>query len=73
MVTSLKPSDDGRALMLRLYNVGTERAKARVIWSEPAPKRVTLSSPKEEDGPAVTGPIEMPPSGIITLRATTEP
>jgi alpha-mannosidase len=73
MVTSLRPSDDGKALMLRLHNVGTQPAKARVIWSEPAPKRVTLSSPKEEDGPAVTGPIEMPPSGIITLRATTQP
>ena len=73
MVTSLRPSDDGKALMLRLHNVGTSPVQARVIWSEPAPKRVALSSPKEEDGPAVTGPIEMPPSGIITLRATTQP
>ena len=69
MVTSLKPSDDGKALMLRLHNVGTAPAKARVIWSEPAPKSVTLSSPKEEDGSAVSGPIEMPPNGIVTLRA----
>jgi hypothetical protein len=69
MVTSLKPSDDGKALMLRLFNVGTEPAKARVIWSEPAPKRITLSSPKEEHGTPVTGPIEMPPYRIVTLRA----
>ncbi len=69
MVTSLKPSDDGKALMLRLFNVGTAPAKARVVWSEPGPKRVALSSPKEEEGPAVTGPVEMPPGGIATLRA----
>ena len=69
MVTSLRPSEDRKALMLRLFNVGTAPAQTRVIWSEPGPKRVTRSSPKEEDGAAVSGPIEMPPYGILTLRA----
>ncbi len=69
MVTSLKPSEDKKALMVRLFNASTQPAKARVIWSEPAPKRIAISSPKEEEGPAVTGAIEMPPSGILTLRA----
>ena len=68
MVTSLKPAEDGKGLVLRLHNAGTQPAQARLAWSEPAPKRVTLSSPREEEGAPVTGPIEIVPSGIVTLR-----
>jgi len=68
IVTSLKPAEDGKGLILRLHNAGTQSAQARLAWSEPAPKRVVLSSPREEEGAAVTGPIEIVPSGIVTLR-----
>jgi hypothetical protein len=72
LVTSLKPSEDKKALMLRLYNAGDRPAKARVHWAALQPKRVTVSSPKEEEGPAWTGSAELPPLGIITLRAERE-
>ena len=69
IVTSLKPSQDGKALMLRLFNATDIPQKAAVTWSDPAPKQVTLSSPREEEGAAVSGPIELPGWGIRTLRA----
>jgi alpha-mannosidase len=68
MVTALKPAEDGKGLILRLYNAGAKPAQARLAWSEPMPKRVMLSSPREEEGAPVTGPIEIVPSGIVTLR-----
>ena len=69
IVTSLKPSMSGRALMVRLLNVGDMPVKARVIWNDPIPKRVTNSSPFEEPGEPIGDRIELPPSGIVTLRA----
>lgn len=69
VATLLKPSEDSGAQMLRLFNPGSEAASTTVQWSAPAPSRVMLSSPREERGPVVTGPIELPPLGIVTLRA----
>ncbi len=68
IVTSLKPSIDGRALMLRLFNAGENPARARLIWIDRAPKRVSVSSPFEEPGEPVRQSIELPAKGIVTLR-----
>jgi len=71
LLTSLKPSEDGKALMLRLWNAGDRPAKARVNWAAFQPKRVAISSPKEDEGGAWPG-AELAPLGIVTLRATRE-
>ncbi|MCX7426819.1 MAG: glycosyl hydrolase family 38, partial [Planctomycetia bacterium] len=67
IVTSLAPSADGRAWMLRLFNPTGEPRQATVRWSSP-PKRVSLSSPLEPSGKEVAGPVELPGRGIVTLR-----
>ena len=69
IVTSVKPSVSGQAMMVRLLNVGDTPVKARVIWNDPIPKRITHSSPFEEPGEPIDDRIELPPNGIITLRA----
>jgi len=69
LVSLLKPSDDRKARIVRLFNAGSDPAKASVTWSDPAPPRVSLSSPFEEAGAAIAGPIDMPGFGIVTLRA----
>ncbi len=71
LVTSLKPSADRRALIVRLFNAGDQPTSAKIDWADPALKHVTLSSPREERGRAIKGPIAMPPLGIVTLRAET--
>jgi alpha-mannosidase len=72
LLTSLKPSEDQKALMLRLYNAGDRPAKVRVNWAAFQPKRVAISSPREEQGPAWSGAADLPPLGILTLRAEWE-
>ena len=69
VLTSLRPSDDGKALLLRLFNTAATPQKARLHWSAPAPSLVSRSSPRQEVGPAVTDGVELPALGIVTLRA----
>ena len=69
IVSSLKPSEDGKAWIVRLFNAGSTAVKATLSWTDPAPQSVSISSPFEEQGPNVTGPIDLPGYGIVTLRA----
>lgn len=69
VATSLKPSGDGKAVVVRLWNAGTRPAQARIVWQAVQPRCTMRSSPAEEAGPPVQGPVELPPLGIVTLRA----
>jgi alpha-mannosidase len=68
VATSLKPSADGKAWILRLLNA-SDRAEALRL-SGPAfdRGRVFLSDLGEAESTPVTGPIELPGFGILTLR-----
>ncbi len=72
LVTSLKPSDDGKALIVRLFNAGDRPATAELDWPQGVPKQVSLSSPREEVGKPLSGPVSLGPLGIVTLRADVE-
>ena len=69
LVSSLKPSEDRRAWMVRLFNSSDVPAKATLSWTDPVPKRVSMSSPFEEEGPELSGRIDLAGYGIVTLRA----
>ena len=69
LVTSVKPSLDQKALIVRLFNAGNKPAAAKITWSDPAPKQVTLTKVSETPGQPISAPIQLPPLGIATLRA----
>jgi hypothetical protein len=69
IVSLLKPSEDRKAWIVRLFNAAGTPAKATISWNRPAPKGVSITSPFEEPGPELSGPIELPAYGIVTLRA----
>ncbi len=69
IATALKPSRDGKAWIVRLFNVSGRPAKARAVWSEPAPGSVQLSDLAEGPGRELAGPVEMAPWEFVTLRA----
>lgn len=73
LVTSLKPSQDGKALMIRLFNAGASLERATIQWSTPAPTRITRSTLGEQPGAELDGPIALPPLGVSTLRAELSP
>jgi hypothetical protein len=68
IVTAFKPSEDAKARIVRLFNAGERSAKARLIWTKPAPKTVWLSNLAEEQVSRLTGSIKMVPYEIVTLR-----
>jgi hypothetical protein len=69
IVTSLKPAANGKSLMLRLFNASEKPVACRVVWGDPIPARVVFSSPFEDAGEPVPVSIDLPPYGIVTLRA----
>jgi hypothetical protein len=69
LVTALKPSDDGKAWIIRLFGAGGAPANAKLLWSQPAPKTVWLSDTSERPLQKLTGDIPVPAWGVVTVRA----
>ena len=68
IVTAFKPSEDGKAWIVRLFNAGERSAKAGLIWTKPEPKTVWLSNLAEEKVAKITGPVEVAAYEFLTLR-----
>lgn len=74
VVTGLKPSDDGKALVLRLFGAGPKSVEARLAWADDArPSRVFQSDTSERPLSEAPGAIVVPASGLVTLRAEVSP
>jgi hypothetical protein len=69
LVTGLKPSDDGKAWIVRLWNASPRDTETRLSWSRPAPKGVWLSDTGEQRLIKAGETIALPGQALITLRA----
>jgi len=69
IVAAFKPSDDGKAWIVRLFGASGKAEKATLQWADPKPCAVHLSDTSEQRGQALSGPVDVPPFGIVTLRA----
>jgi hypothetical protein len=69
MITSLKPSSDGKALLLRLYNTGETAAQASLKWNSVMPKEIFVSDLLEETGAPASDTVDLPAYEVRTLRA----
>ncbi len=69
LVTGLKPTEDGRGLIVRLWGAGGHDAKANLVWSAPAPTSLWLSDTSERPLRSLAGPVDVPAWGIVTVRA----
>jgi alpha-mannosidase len=69
LLAALKPSDDGRALIVRLWGTAPQAGPSHITWGSPSPRKVFLSDlserPLQEAGPS----IDVPLHGVVTLRA----
>ena len=48
VVTAFKPSDDGKAWIVRLFGASGKTEKVKLAWASPAPQRVWLSDTSEK-------------------------
>jgi alpha-mannosidase len=69
IVATLKPSEDRKAIIVRLFGASGKAEKATLTWGEPAPKGVWLSNLAEDPLEKATGPVDVPAWGLVTLRA----
>jgi hypothetical protein len=69
LATALKPSDDGQALILRLFGASGSTERTRVQWIHPPARSVFLSDVGERAGPKIPALVTVPGSGLISLRA----
>jgi len=70
IVTAFKPSDDGRALIVRLFGISGRDEKATLKWADPQPKAMWLSDNSERAGQPLAGnSIDVPAWSIVTVRA----
>ncbi len=67
MATACKPSDDGKALIVRLYNPTGEPQTARLHWTQPV-RQTWLSSGREEQGARAPESIPLAKFELVTLR-----
>jgi alpha-mannosidase len=67
VVSGLKPSDDGRALIVRLFNASAREQSARIDWRH-KPRSVRFSDTSEKAGERVQEPISMPAYGLKALQ-----
>ena len=71
IATSVKPSRDGRAMMIRLFAISGKPEQVHLTWPGPQPKTLYLSDANETQGaPVSNNTITIPAYGITTLRAT---
>lgn len=68
VVTSLKESDDGKAIMVRLYNAGGRPEKFDISWKNSTPRKLYLSSLYETRDAEAGTTLFLPAFGIVTLR-----
>jgi alpha-mannosidase len=69
IVIALKPSDDGKATIIRLFGASGKDCTASLSWSNAKPKRLWLSNTSEMPLQALPGPVAVPAWGLVTLRA----
>ena len=67
MVSSLKPTEDGKGWMLRLYNPTEAPQTTALHWSKPV-SEIHVSSAREEQGAKAPDAITVPKLGTATLR-----
>jgi hypothetical protein len=68
VTTSVKQSTDGKAVMVRLFNVSGKPEEFRLIWKDLKPAKVYCSSVFETKDGEAGGTFSLPAFGILTLR-----
>lgn len=68
VATSIMPSRDGKAVMVRLYNASLKPVSFTISWGSLMPKKIFVSSPDESQGAPAETSFSLPSFGILTLR-----
>ncbi len=68
LLTGLKPGDDGKALILRLWNAAGKDAQITPVPQGNQKATLHLSDISEQPKEKITGPVNVPAWGLVTVR-----
>jgi len=68
-VTAFKPSEDGRAWIVRLFGSSGKPEQVELGWNGVKPRSLWLSDNSEQRRERLDGPVEVPAWAIVTVRA----
>lgn len=68
IITSLKKSRDGKAIIIRFFNPTDKLGKTTLSWENVKPSQLYQSSSKEEKGAPETNTLSLTPWEVRTLR-----
>ena len=69
IVTGLKPSDDRKGWIVRLFGASGNDKDVKLQWDKRQPSAVFLSGTGEQAGEKVGNRVTVPGFGVVTLRA----
>ena len=69
LVSALKPGDDGKSWIIKLYGAAGNDRAVELTWPGPKPSKIWVSDTSERPIAEVNGPVTVPGWGIVTLRA----
>ncbi|HTI99683.1 MAG TPA: polysaccharide lyase family protein [Dongiaceae bacterium] len=73
LVSAFKPSDDGKAWIVRLFGASGKTVTTKLNWGDKTPKAVYVSGTNEKAGASLDGnKVTVPGLGLVTLRAEFE-
>jgi hypothetical protein len=67
VVTAFKPSEDGKAWVIRLFGASGQDQVARLVWSQPT--SVYYTDVGEQPGPKASEQVPVPAWSLVSLRA----
>ena len=67
-VSLLKPADDGKGLIVRLYGASGRPEEARLHWHGAKNHKMWLSNLDEKPLGPVDGTVSVSPHGMVTVR-----
>jgi len=68
VVSALKPSEDGKARIVRLFGASGRPEKATLTWGTKRAPTMWLSDLSETRGPEIGETVDVPPYGMVTVR-----
>ena len=69
LVETVKVSEDGKALILRLFGVSSQPESATLTWGSVQPTAIRLTDLTEKPLAPVSGPIAVPAYEVVQVRA----
>jgi alpha-mannosidase len=69
LITGLKPADDGRAVIVRLFGASGKSEALKLDWGTWKPKAVLTTNTGEQPGAKAGNRVTVPGYGLVSLRA----